>query len=266
MAENPAGKIPTYLHGADDQILAFAALFENWPDPALPEDHPTKWLRTATIITTKASDTLGHIHDRTPLLVPTDMLTDWLDPGTTSEADVRALLDSCPNHTSSPASSATASTPYATTAPNSPNPPPPHTKPAPNERRCHSRRLSLFWAARVRLLPELPTPTWTREMPQERGRRRTTPGPPPDLKTRTSHTTWLRPELPSAPAAIAPENQGRTGRSGAPLPRRYTYRSPAAATAIRTARWPHPTFRPGTWTPVTSTSPTNENRTPAART
>jgi putative SOS response-associated peptidase YedK len=90
------GKIPTYLHGVDDQILAFAALFENWPDPALPDGHPDKWLRTATIITTAASDALGHIHDRTPLIVPPDMYTDWLDPETTSEADVRALLDSMP--------------------------------------------------------------------------------------------------------------------------------------------------------------------------
>jgi putative SOS response-associated peptidase YedK len=90
------GKIPTYLYDPDDQILAFAALFENWPDPALPDGHPEKWLRTATIITTAASDTLGHIHDRTPLIVPPEMFSDWLDPETTSETDVRALLDSMP--------------------------------------------------------------------------------------------------------------------------------------------------------------------------
>ncbi len=90
------GKIPTYLHDPGDQPLAFAAWFENWPDPALPDGHPGKWLRTATIITTAASDTLGHIHDRTPLIVPPDMWADWLDPQTTKEADVRALLDSMP--------------------------------------------------------------------------------------------------------------------------------------------------------------------------
>ncbi|MEZ2390839.1 SOS response-associated peptidase [bacterium RCC_150] len=90
------GKIPTYLHAPDEQILAFAALFENWPDPNLPDGHPDKWLRTATIITTAASDALGHIHDRTPLIVPPEMYSDWLDPETTSEADVRALLDSMP--------------------------------------------------------------------------------------------------------------------------------------------------------------------------
>jgi len=55
------GKMPTYLHGANDQILGFAALFENWPDLSLPNDHPDKWLRTATIITTAVPDALGHI-------------------------------------------------------------------------------------------------------------------------------------------------------------------------------------------------------------
>ncbi|WP_136610593.1 SOS response-associated peptidase [Sinomonas albida] len=90
------GKIPTFLHGAEQETLAFAALFENWPNPALPDDHPEKWLRTATIITNAASDAIGHIHDRTPLIVSQDMWADWLDPETTSESDVRALLDSIP--------------------------------------------------------------------------------------------------------------------------------------------------------------------------
>ncbi|HXF01727.1 MAG TPA: SOS response-associated peptidase [Arthrobacter sp.] len=94
--KTPDGKIPTYLHGEREEMLAFAALFENWPDPALPEDHPEKWLRTCTIITTQASDSLGHIHDRTPLIVPADLYADWLDPETTAEADVQQLLDAMP--------------------------------------------------------------------------------------------------------------------------------------------------------------------------
>ncbi|GAB4100179.1 SOS response-associated peptidase [Sinomonas halotolerans] len=95
--KTPDGKkIPTYLHPADSNPLAFAALFENWPNPALPTDDPQRWLRTATIITTAASDALGHIHDRTPVIVPPEMWDDWLDPETTKENDVRVLLDSMP--------------------------------------------------------------------------------------------------------------------------------------------------------------------------
>jgi putative SOS response-associated peptidase YedK len=91
-----AEKVPTYLHAADGGLIAFAALFENWPDPALPPDHPERWLRTCTILTGPASDALGYIHDRTPVIVPREMWADWLDPETTGEADVRALIDSMP--------------------------------------------------------------------------------------------------------------------------------------------------------------------------
>ncbi len=90
------GKIPTYLHGEREEVLAFAGLFEYWPDPSLPDGHPDKWLRTCTIITTAATDALGHIHDRTPVIVPADLYEDWLDPGTTSTADVQRLLDAMP--------------------------------------------------------------------------------------------------------------------------------------------------------------------------
>ncbi|GAB2765919.1 SOS response-associated peptidase [Sinomonas soli] len=89
-------KVPTYLHADDDGLLAFAALFENWPDPTLPADSPHRWLRTCTILTGPASDALGYIHDRTPVIVPREMWSDWLDPETTGEADVRALIDSMP--------------------------------------------------------------------------------------------------------------------------------------------------------------------------
>ncbi|WP_138444232.1 SOS response-associated peptidase [Sinomonas susongensis] len=89
-------KIPTYLHAPSEDVLAFAALFENWPDPSLPPDDPHRWLRTCTIITAPASDALGHIHDRTPLMVPRDLWADWLNPEITSEGDVRSLIDAMP--------------------------------------------------------------------------------------------------------------------------------------------------------------------------
>lgn len=91
-----AGKIPVYLHSTDARPLAFAGLFEYWPDPSLPEKHPDKWLRTCTIITTAATDALGHIHDRTPVIVPPEMFDDWLDPAVNSAADVQQLLDAVP--------------------------------------------------------------------------------------------------------------------------------------------------------------------------
>lgn len=89
-------KVPTFLHASDGGVLAFAALFENWPDPTLPPDHPERWLRTCTILTGPASDSLGYLHDRTPVIVPREMWADWLDPETMGESDVKALIDAMP--------------------------------------------------------------------------------------------------------------------------------------------------------------------------
>ncbi|MBO1269820.1 SOS response-associated peptidase [Arthrobacter sp. PO-11] len=89
-------KIPTYLHSETDELLSFAGLYEFWPDPDLPEDHENKWLLSCTILTTTAQDSLGHIHDRAPLIVPRDMYADWLDPETTNTADIQQLLDAIP--------------------------------------------------------------------------------------------------------------------------------------------------------------------------
>ena len=89
-------KIPTYLYSPSEDPLAFAGLYEFWPDPSLPEDHEHKWLLSFTIITTAASDALGHIHDRTPLIVPPDLYSDWLDPQLTEATGVQQLLDAIP--------------------------------------------------------------------------------------------------------------------------------------------------------------------------
>lgn len=89
-------KTPYFLH-LGGEALAFAGLYELRPDPDLPEDDPARWLWTCTIVTTTAPDTVGHIHDRSPLLVPTgDLRNAWLDPTLTDPDDVQALINSMP--------------------------------------------------------------------------------------------------------------------------------------------------------------------------
>ncbi|MFD2341788.1 SOS response-associated peptidase [Clavibacter tessellarius] len=90
------GKRPVYLHAEDERPLAFAAVYEHWRDPAVAEGEPEAWLRSLAIITSAASDALGRIHDRTPVIVPRDRLDDWLDAGTTAVEDVRHQLASLP--------------------------------------------------------------------------------------------------------------------------------------------------------------------------
>lgn len=96
--KDPDGsKTPVYLHPEEESsFLGFAALYEFWPDPELPEGDPRKWLRTATILTRPATDALGHIHDRTPVIVPPELRSDWLNPALEDKNEVRQLIDAIP--------------------------------------------------------------------------------------------------------------------------------------------------------------------------
>jgi putative SOS response-associated peptidase YedK len=69
-------KVPQFLFRPDEAQLAFAGLYELWPDPERAEDDPDRWVWSYTIITRSAPDAVGHIHDRSPVLVPTELRAD----------------------------------------------------------------------------------------------------------------------------------------------------------------------------------------------
>jgi putative SOS response-associated peptidase YedK len=85
-------KQPYYIHPPGGGVLAVAGLYEIWRDKEYPEDHPSALLWTATIITTRAEDAVGQIHDRMPMVIEPSQWADWLDPATTARADLLALL------------------------------------------------------------------------------------------------------------------------------------------------------------------------------
>jgi putative SOS response-associated peptidase YedK len=87
--------IPYFLH-RNDEALAFAGLYELWPNPELAKDDPNRWLWTYTILTTTASDVLGHVHDRSPVVIPPERRAPWLEPELTDPSHVRALLAEVP--------------------------------------------------------------------------------------------------------------------------------------------------------------------------
>ena len=62
-------KQPYYIFRKDGGDLAFAGIYDLWRDEALPDDHERAWLWTAAIITTQASDDVGQIHDRMPMII-----------------------------------------------------------------------------------------------------------------------------------------------------------------------------------------------------
>ncbi len=88
----PVKKQPFFIHRTDGALLVMAGLYEIWRDPSRPEDDDDAWLRTCTVITTEATDAVGQIHDRMPMVVPREAWSAWLDPHRTEPAEALALL------------------------------------------------------------------------------------------------------------------------------------------------------------------------------
>jgi putative SOS response-associated peptidase YedK len=97
---DPAGhraKQPYFLHPNDDDVLAFAGLYELWRNPDAEDGDPHRWLLSTTILTRPATDAVGEIHDRMPVVLPTERIDAWLDPTLQAPGDVRDLLASMPD-------------------------------------------------------------------------------------------------------------------------------------------------------------------------
>lgn len=73
-------KQPYYIYRTDGGILAFAGIYEVWRDESLPAEDSRAWYWSAAIITTDATDDIGRIHDRTPMVIAPESWADWLDP------------------------------------------------------------------------------------------------------------------------------------------------------------------------------------------
>src|SRR3954463_4162123 len=81
-------KQPFFIRPQDHGVLAMAGLYEIWRDPAKADDDPGAFRWTCTVITTDAEDSLGHIHDRMPLMVERDRWSAWLDPRGGGDVDL----------------------------------------------------------------------------------------------------------------------------------------------------------------------------------
>lgn len=90
-------KQPWYLHDPNGTVLAFAGLYELWRNPEVADDDPHRWIRSITIITTRATDATGHIHDRSPLIPSGELEDRWLDPSLTERDTVQELLSTVPD-------------------------------------------------------------------------------------------------------------------------------------------------------------------------
>jgi len=85
-------KQPYYIYRKDGGALAFAGIYELWRDEAVPADHERAWLWTAAIITTQATDDVGQIHDRMPMVIAPDHWADWLNPDNSEPGQLQATM------------------------------------------------------------------------------------------------------------------------------------------------------------------------------
>jgi len=90
--EAKGAKQPFFIHRGDGGVLAMAGLYEIWRDPTRPDDDPDRFMWTCTVLTTRAVDDVGKIHERMPLLVERERYATWLDPRINDVDQLRSIL------------------------------------------------------------------------------------------------------------------------------------------------------------------------------
>lgn len=91
-AKGKPRKQPFFIRPGDGDVLAMAGLYELWRDESRDREDPKAWLWTATVLTTSATDELGRIHDRMPMLVEPGSYDAWLDPKRSDADELLSLL------------------------------------------------------------------------------------------------------------------------------------------------------------------------------
>jgi putative SOS response-associated peptidase YedK len=88
------GKIrqPFRIVGTDRRPLALAGLWSGWRDPDTSEVR-----RTFAIVTTGPNELMRSIHDRMPVVVPSESWERWLDPALPDPGELQGLLGPAPD-------------------------------------------------------------------------------------------------------------------------------------------------------------------------
>jgi putative SOS response-associated peptidase YedK len=95
-AKGKPRKQPFFIHLADGAKLAFGGVYEFWRDAAAAPDDPEAWLTTFAVITMAAEPGLDTVHDRMPLVLPSDRWAPWLDPTVKDAPSVHDLTEGLP--------------------------------------------------------------------------------------------------------------------------------------------------------------------------
>ena len=77
---------PIWFHRSDGGLLLFAGLYESW------QREPDEWEPTFTIITTDANATVEPIHNRMPVILPEQVVDEWLYTRRDNPSALKGLL------------------------------------------------------------------------------------------------------------------------------------------------------------------------------
>jgi putative SOS response-associated peptidase YedK len=81
-------KQPYFIQPASGAPFALAALWEFWRDPTTGDP-----LESVALITTDAGRSVAHVHDRMPVVIPSNAFAEWLDPQNRNVDRLDRLLD-----------------------------------------------------------------------------------------------------------------------------------------------------------------------------
>lgn len=88
--ELPSGNLPWYLHGAKEELLAFAGLWDRWEGGA-------EVVESCSVVVGPANKAFEKIHDRMPFVLSNERAEQWLDRGLTDADKVMELLQPNPD-------------------------------------------------------------------------------------------------------------------------------------------------------------------------
>ena len=83
-------KQPYFIRLRDDRPFAFAGLWESW------EGLDCSQIESCTLLTTEPNELMRPIHDRMPVILPTDGYQAWLDPAVERPEQLAPLLCAYP--------------------------------------------------------------------------------------------------------------------------------------------------------------------------
>ncbi len=83
-------KLPHFIRLKSGKPFALAGLWEHWQSPDGSE------IKSATIITTAPNELMASLHDRMPVILPSDAYAQWLDVSPKQPAELQKLLASYP--------------------------------------------------------------------------------------------------------------------------------------------------------------------------